>query len=604
MLMQFIEAQSACHLEHGFVMSQDKKEPISIDLDFAPSWARQSPEEALKRYARDSYDGDGGRRDTRGRQGDRAARGERSDRYDRPRREASQGGFEKVGRRPREEKARFPTPASAPSDAPRAPQGERPPYAPDAAGPQREPRGPYSPRPEPVVLPFDLRLLPEQKALGAVIRRIQTTHRAYPLRDIAHLFLDNPASCLVRIELRKDQPQEARVYQCKVCGRPALSEEEIAAHIAADHLDHFFTVADVEAEAPSGNFTCVARCGLSGTILGPPNHHSYAAQVQNILRTRYPNMSPEAYHSRIEIIREPEAIEQWRELAKKRRIYRLKQDDAPAEKTPAPESADNASQGTDGLPDGTASEADKTEIQVAPAMERDAAERWLQREIVPGQIASTRSLVATVDIVRQTPSQQIGYALREALFRENKFPASLFFALRGAFRHRKLCLFRANNPRGPDFVVAATPAALNISHATEDLRLMLGFVADNPGCSRQELLTAIAADDEAKQQTAATALTWLVERGHLIEYYNGVLCAPMEHPKFRYLSDERPDDSNARESSAKEPKAEASVSKKPVVKAKADEVPVAAVAEIEAPVVPPDSPPPTQSDDEKDAAQS
>ena len=61
------------------------------------------------------------------------------------------------------------------------------------------------PRPEFPPLPLEIRVLPEQKALGAVIRRIQTSHRAFPLRDIAWLFLDNPASCLIRVEPVKDQ---------------------------------------------------------------------------------------------------------------------------------------------------------------------------------------------------------------------------------------------------------------------------------------------------------------------------------------------------------------------------------------------------------------
>ena len=69
---------------------------------------------------------------------------------------------------------------------------------------------------------------------------------------------------------------------------------------------------------------------------------------------------------------------------------------------------------------------------------------------------------------------------------------------------------------------------------------MLGFVTDHPGATRQELFAAVAGADEAKQQAAATSLNWLVERGHVIEYYNGVLCTPMEHPRFRYLPGERP----------------------------------------------------------------
>jgi hypothetical protein len=510
-------------------MSQEKNEPIALDLIFAPSWARQPPEEQQKRYARDSHDGGDDGRESRDRRGDF---GERRDRPSR--RDERRGGFEKIDRRPRVERP-LPPPSGVRDSAPR-PNGPPPPVRRPAEAAERgAPRGPYAPQqaPEPEPLPFELRLLPEQKALGAIIRRIQTSHRAYPLRDIAHLFLDNPASCLTRMELRKEQPANERLFQCKVCGLPALTEADIAAHVVAAHLDHFFDIADIEGDPPAGHFTCVARCGLSGVLLGPPNHHSYAAKVQEQLRFRYANMTPDAYQSRIEMVREPEVIEQWREQARKKRIYRLKPA-APAER-PAPA-------------DGTAEEAAPTEgagrpaaedVAPAPALERDAAERLLQREIAPRQITAARSLVATVDVVRKTPSREIASALREALFREQKFPASLFFALRGAFRHRKLTIFKANDPRGPDFVVITTPAALDVQHATEELRAILGFVADHPGSTRQNVFAAVAPADEAKQQAAATSVNWLIERGHLIEYYNGVLSLPAEHPAFRYLPGER-----------------------------------------------------------------
>jgi hypothetical protein len=85
-----------------------------------------------------------------------------------------------------------------------------------------------------------------------------------------------------------------------------------------------------------------------------------------------------------------------------------------------------------------------------------------------------------------------------------------------------------------------TPAALDILHATEELRTILGFVIDHPGSIRQNVFAAVAPTDEAKQQAAATSVNWLIERGHLIEYYNGVLSMPAENPAFRYLPGERP----------------------------------------------------------------
>lgn len=537
-------------------MAEEKKDPISLDLDlmFAPDWARQSPAETRQHFSHVSYqdhdDEPGGRR----RDGKWNERGSRSGNRDRehPRREERRNmrrderrnNFDRPDKR---SAAGYPQEPSPRQPIDRPPQSERPPRD-SYDRSSRPPRGPQQP-PEP--LPFEIRLLPEQKALGSIIRRVQTTHRAYPLRDIARLFLDNPAACLMRIELNKDQPQESRVYQCKVCGIPGLSQEEIAAHIATTHLDHFFDVADVEGEAPTGNFPCVARCGFSGELLGPPNHHSYAIKVQEMLRTRYPHKLPEEYQDRIEMVRDPEVIEQWREQAKTRSLYRLKTAEPeptakPSAKTTVESPAADATASADDTTDTTApadvnaeATTPEEELPTSPPMERDAAERLLMREIIPTQISATRSLVATVEVAKRSPNRQIVRALNEILQRENRFPALLFFALRGAFRHRKLNLFKANDPRGLDFVMLTKPTALDTSYATEELRTMCGHVNNTPGITRQELLTTIAGADNDTLLKATTALNWLVERGHIIEYYNGVLCAPMDHPKFRYLPGER-----------------------------------------------------------------
>ena len=104
-----------------------------------------------------------------------------------------------------------------------------------------------------------------------------------------------------------------------------LAEEEVRTHLLATHLDDFYEVEEIVTEPPAGNFVCVARCGLSGEWLGPPNHHSFNARVQEMLRTRFADMNEETYRSRIEMVRTPEAVNQWREQCRKKTVYRRKQ---------------------------------------------------------------------------------------------------------------------------------------------------------------------------------------------------------------------------------------------------------------------------------------
>ncbi|MCL1921948.1 MAG: hypothetical protein FWG50_12895 [Kiritimatiellaeota bacterium] len=415
---------------------------------------------------------------------------------------------------------------------PRPGAGPRPPYLGDdrrrpADGYRPRDREPYQQQP---ALPLEIRVLPEQKALGAVIRRIQTSHRAFPLRDIAWLFLDNPNSCLIRIEPLKDQPMP--LFQCKVCGYPALTEEEVRGHLISRHLEDFFDIEDVDCEPPTGAFNCVARCTLSGELLGPPNHHSFAAKVLEMLRTRYASMSEEAYRSRIEMVREPEVIEQWRQQCTKKKVYRRKgaiaHEDVPAAQAPAAEGDAEAP------PEAVAEPPLK-----APSFTREVAELVFLREVVPEQLASVKYLICTAGVATQTSSRSLGMMLRDALARERRFPASLFFALRGAFRHRKLYLFRVNEPRGSDFVMLKTPSLLNASHTVKTLQDILTHVEANPACTKAELVAALGGTEEAPRKEVLIQLAWLVEKGHIIEFYNDVLSVPSEYPAFKTLPGEK-----------------------------------------------------------------
>jgi len=161
------------------------------------------------------------------------------------------------------------------------------------------------------------------------------------------------------------------------------------------------------------------------------------------------------------------------------------------------------------------------------------------REILPGQIAGVRHLICTAAVALQTPSRPLYFALKDTLNRERRFPASLFFALRGAFRHRKLYLFRVNDPKGQDFVMLKAPTVLDPAHAVQALREVLTYVDEHPACTKAEMVTALAGGDEAKVKETLVQLAWLVEKGHVVEYYNDVLSSPLDYPVFRFLPGEK-----------------------------------------------------------------
>jgi hypothetical protein len=83
------------------------------------------------------------------------------------------------------------------------------------------------------------------------------------------------------------------------------------------------------------------------------------------------------------------------------------------------------------------------------------------------------------------------------------------------------------------------PVALDATHVVSDLRQVLTYINEHPGCTRQELLDSLAGGDAAQGLRLATQLNTLVEKAHVIEFYNGVLCPPMEFPVFKHTAAER-----------------------------------------------------------------
>ena len=354
----------------------------------------------------------------------------------------------------------------------------------------------------------DIRLLPNQKDLGGIIRKVQTSHMAYPLKQLAYLFLDNPSSCIVRVTPKGEGVPP--FHSCKACGFATMDESALMAHLVSKHLADYYVAEEIECEPPSGQFPCVAKCGLSGELLGPPNLHGYEARIREMIRTRYPHMSESEYRARIEMVRDPEVVEEWRKSATKKTVFRAKG-------AKPPEGAD-----------------------VVPGVDRETAEADFRRTIAPGLVATSKSADIPGDLAQNAEDRALAFACRDAFQRERRFPASLFFALRGAFHHRKLAFFRANDSRGPEFVSAVAPSPLDAEHAVPALADIVKWLEEHPCSTRAEVAAAIAGSDEKKRAEMLTHLAWLAEKGHVIAYFNGTYVAAAKNPKYRGLPKNAP----------------------------------------------------------------
>ncbi len=346
-------------------------------------------------------------------------------------------------------------------------------------------------RPQEPRLDVEVKVLPETRALGTVIRKLQQDPRAYKFKDLVYFFLDNPESILLRIAprpVKEGAPAPRPFHQCKSCGFAALSEEALAAHILSTHLSDYYEAREVECEPPKGNFACVAKCGLSGVVLGPPNIHAFNGLVKEMIRTRYPNMTEEEYRSRLEMVRDPEAIEAWRQSATKKTVYVAK---------------------------GAGEE--------APQLSREQAEAAFRQTFLAPLMDNPKLLMITADKALKSPIRSLAREANFALEDERRSPREMCFALRGALHHRKLNFFRANDPHGQEFVTSTTYKEFDAAHAIAELARVANFVAEHPCSMRNE----IAPDAES-----AKHLDWLVSTGHIVSYVNGAYSAVEKNPKY------------------------------------------------------------------------
>ena len=361
--------------------------------------------------------------------------------------------------------------------------GERKPF-----GDRGKPRAVERPRP----LDAEVKVLPESKALGTVIRKLQGDCHAYKLKDLAYFFLDNPESVLLKITPRVQADQKPQTFcQCKACGFASTNEDDVVSHALVAHLPDYYDSKVVEVEPPKGNFNCIAKCGLSGVLLGPPNIHEFNSVVREMIRTKYPDMSEEQYRSHIEMVRDAEAIEEWRKGATKKTVF---------------------------LPKGQA------EAEGVATMTREQAEGEFRRTVLPSLIDRPKHLMITAAVALKSPVKPLVWAVRDALDAERRTPYGMCFALRGALHHRKLNFFRANDARGPEFVTSAELKEFDGAHAIPELAAVAKFIEEHPCCDRTELPAG---------EGVVQHLQWLVSTGHVVAFAKmGVYSAVEKFPKY------------------------------------------------------------------------
>lgn len=301
----------------------DKKDSPPLDfsaLDLMPEWAQEFKKNQKRPSEKPRRDHDF-----------RDRKGERGSRHDKRTRQGNRRSFDGRDR--------------GDSRRDRRREGGRPGRR-DHGG--RE-RGGGRRREAPVARGFALKFGPTPKALSSLNQHIRDSFRTYPVIDLAKIILNSRE--LYQIEIQADSRQESKLFQCQSDKSVWLSREEAVSHFLGtpDCLNQYYAVEEVATGPPKGSFSVVAVCGMSGTILGPPNHHEYQAKIARLHAEHFSHMTLDGFKSRIHMTKEEEVIEKWKEQVSRTLHYRLKSEESEESEEasqPQDESSEGPPQGT------------------------------------------------------------------------------------------------------------------------------------------------------------------------------------------------------------------------------------------------------------------
>jgi len=343
--------------------------------------------------------------------------------------------------------------------------------------------------------PFEgtIHFLPRQNVFENVVAQIKSGSVAYSLFVLARLFLEKPG----RYEVRLTAKAEAPFFQLGEDGGVSVDREFLERNAFRFAQRDFYQVNVVESDPIKGSFSNVARCRLSGTLLGPTNHHAYQPQLRSLYEQRFSRrLSFADYQRQIEIVSDPAVVERWKEEARKVTTYTTLHEQTPLTFSSAAE-----------------------------------VERHFRSQYFPALVRSVPDVTVGGTSSRSLPDRLLNRAIEEGWVRETTSPSNMMQELAGRFRQNSLHIFR--HRRGMLFVSPIRVRAFVHEHAGVSplVNAIFEAVSATAGINRKQLfetLTGNGASEDAEPRRLALAsdLRWLINEGYLIEFNDGSLDLP------------------------------------------------------------------------------
>jgi hypothetical protein len=402
------------------------------------------------------------------------------------------------------------------------PKGGRPQDRPERRGGPRDRSEAPVRREEPAPPPqLTLSILPDEKGIESLARQIRVSGRAYPLFDIAQLILQKPERQQVRFEVIKkpDGAPAQPLFLCALDDTLWLSEDEAVKHLLNRHFNTFYQAERTATEPPRGTYTFVGQCGMSGMILGPPNHHDYQNQLRKLHAERFARMPFEAFKARVKIVKDEAVVKKWIEDQSFKTEYNCLNVPEPLK-----------------LPN------------------REEVEKHFRQVHLGNIVKPVESHTLSGPAARQLRSPELQRLVRMSWEEQRRFPLKVATTLSQQFAGHGLQFFKVN--RTVTHVSVARPHFLDLeaTPVSEGVKRIVNYINTHPKCTRRKLIETLAPAPaatpaapgtdgtkgtegtaaeasapvsavEASPEQAALAgdLHWLIHEGHVIEFANGVL---------------------------------------------------------------------------------
>ncbi|MFU8892382.1 MAG: hypothetical protein ACNA8L_02030 [Luteolibacter sp.] len=338
-----------------------------------------------------------------------------------------------------------------------------------------------------------LSVVPDPAALHLIAKEVHHVARVYSLFDIATTLLADRHRCRAVFEVDENHPP---MFRGKLDDSLFLTRGEAVAHLWQSRAlrDQFLDEETVEVDPPSGNFVAVAKCGISGEWLGPPNFHTYQTNLRRLHRERFASMPFDAYNARVRTERGEEAVNAWLESMKKLTRWRPK----------------NAAEDAPWI----------TDIAEAPrALEAaafDQAFETTRRADVPAGIAAANLSPGLLSTLKRSGSHA------------RKHPAMLIPAVCKALEAEHLPVFKR---KGKLFTGPARPLALPADAVlAERPGRMVEWIRANTPAKLEGLWQAVLPEGgTAPPAEYAADLFWMLQQGHILLFTDDTLVVQEHH---------------------------------------------------------------------------